>query len=141
MNKLIFLSIIILISNSKSTSSQQFIAKEILEKNSNIILESFDFSLETYFSDALENYNFNIINNYQNENSDKKTYKIVVSWNTRPALRCGGKIIIDLKGNIYEYNEDDEISIGQFLFSQEFYKGMCHSFIFEKLVEKMILDY
>ena len=141
MNKLIYLSLIILISNSSSVYSQQFIAKEMLEKKSNIILESFDLSLETHFSDALENYNFNIINNYQKDNSDKKTYKIVVSWNTRPALKCGGKIIMDLNGKIYEYNEDSEISIGQFLFSQEFYKGMCHSFIFEKLVEKMILNY
>ena len=42
-------------------------AKEMLEKKSNIILESFDLSLETHFSDALENYNFNIINNYQKD--------------------------------------------------------------------------
>ena len=92
MNKLISLSIIIT-SISSSLYGQQFIAKEVLEKKSNIVLECFDFSLETYFTKALEDYNFNVINKYQKEKSDKKTYKIVVRWNTRPGLKCGGKIM------------------------------------------------
>lgn len=139
MNKLISLSIIIT-SISSSLYGQQFIAKEVLEKKSNIVLECFDFSLETYFTKALEDYNFNVINKYQKEKSDKKTYKIVVRWNTRPGLKCGGKIIMDLNGKVFEYIEDNEKSIGSFLFSQEFYKGMCHPFIFDKLVEKLIVE-
>lgn len=120
--------------------SQQFMVNEMLERRSNIIIESYDYNLEFLFSNSLEDYKFNIVSKKKESHTNIKTYNIKIQWNTRPAIKCGGKIIMSLNGKITDLNDSENENIGLFSFSQEFYKGMCSTFIIDKIVEKLIID-
>jgi len=136
---LIFFFFIILKIHSNSYG-QQFMVKEMLERKSNIVLESYDYNLEYLFTNSLEDYKFNIVSEKKESDSNIKTYNIELQWNTRPAIKCGGKIILSLNGKIKDLDDSENETIGLFSFSQEFYKGMCSTFVIDKIVEKLIID-
>ena len=129
-NSLIFL---LLILNSFSLYSQLRVEKFDIKKEFTIHIEAENLYFESLIETALEDYGFKIAYNFRKE--DKEVYILKIFGSKRPAVRCGGNIILDLNGRFIESSTNNKI--GSFYFSQDLLGGLCPTVVADRIAEKL----
>ena len=119
--------------NTQLVFSQIRVEKFDMEKDYSILIDANNLYFESLLENALEDYGFNIIYDY--DDSNLKVYELILYGQKRSAVRCGGNIILELNGRLIDLSNNKKL--GSFYFSQDLFGAICPLIVADRIAEKL----